>query len=301
MSRRRDTGGPDGICIVDKPSGWTSHDVVARSRTLLGTRRVGHAGTLDPMATGVLVLGVGRATRLLTFITGVAKSYSADIRFGVETDSLDADGEVTARHDMGGLDPTAVIEQAARLTGPLQQVPPMVSAIKVDGRRLHELAREGVEVERAARPVVVSRFDVEPTEDPLVWHATIDCSSGTYVRSLAADLGHALGGGAHLAALRRTAVGPFLLAEAHALDDMVLLDVVEGVRHLDRLVVGEPIAGWVRHGRVLSEAELGTSLPGDDDTGPWAVLDGAGSLLAVYERRGPGRIKPAIVLAVDAG
>jgi len=301
MSRRRDDGGPNGICIVDKPSGWTSHDVVARARKLLGTRRVGHAGTLDPMATGVLVLGVGRATRLLTFITGVGKSYSATIRFGVETDSLDADGQETARHDMVGLDPAAVIDGAARLTGPIQQIPPMVSAIKVDGRRLHELAREGVEIERAPRPVVVSRFDVAATSDPLVWDATIDCSSGTYVRSLAADLGHALGGGAHLAALRRTAVGPFLLSEAHPLTDMVVLDLVEGVRHLDRVMVADPVAGWVRHGRVLSEAELGTLLPPDHDTGPWAVLDGSGSLLAVYERRGPGRIKPAIVLAGDAG
>ena len=301
MSRRRDEGGPNGICIVDKPSGWTSHDVVARARKLLDTRRVGHAGTLDPMATGVLVLGVGRATRLLTFITGVAKSYSATIRFGVETDSLDADGQVTAHHDMDGLDPDAVRRGAAGLTGPIEQIPPMVSAIKVGGRRLHELAREGVEVERAPRPVVVSRFDVTATADPLVWDAAIDCSSGTYVRTLAADLGHALGGGAHLVSLRRTAVGPFLLSEAHPLTDLVLLDQVEGVRHLARLVVADQVAGWVRHGRVLTEAELGTSLPSDDDAGPWAVLDPAGSLLAVYERRGPGRIKPAIVLAADAG
>ena len=171
MTRRGPDTGPSGICVVDKPAGWTSHDVVARARRELGTRKVGHAGTLDPMATGVLVLGVGRGTRLLTFITGVAKTYEATIRFGVETASLDADGEVTATHDMSGLDPAAVRAGAAELTGDLLQVPPMVSALKVDGRRLHELAREGVEVERRPRPVSVTRFDVAPTPDPLVWTA----------------------------------------------------------------------------------------------------------------------------------
>ncbi len=300
MSRRGGDGGPSGICIVDKPDGWTSHDVVARTRKVLGTRKVGHAGTLDPMATGVLVLGVGRGTRLLTFITGVAKSYEATIRFGVETDSLDADGEVTATHDMTGLDPAEVVAGAARLTGDLLQVPPMVSALKVEGRRLHELAREGIEVERRPRPVTVTRFEISPTTDPLVWTAAIDCSSGTYVRTLAADLGRSLGGGAHLIGLRRTAVGPFLLDEAHDLDHVTLLDPVEGVRHLGRIEVDDETAGWVRHGRVLSAAELGTSLPPSGEPEPWAVLDQRGRLLAVYERRDAERIKPAIVLAVDA-
>ena len=300
MSRRGGDTGPSGICVVDKPAGWTSHDVVARARRLLDTRKVGHAGTLDPMATGVLVLGVGRATRLLTFITGVAKTYEATIRFGVETDSLDADGEQTATHDMSGLDPDDVRAGASRLTGDLLQVPPMVSALKVDGRRLHELAREGVEVERAPRPVTVSRFDVAPTADPMLWTAAVECSSGTYVRSLAADLGHALGGGAHLASLRRTAVGPFGLAEAHDLDHLELLAMVEGVRHLDHLVVDEGLAGAVGHGRVLDAAQLGLEEPLGADAGPWAVLDGSGDLLAVYERRDDRRAKPAIVLATDA-
>jgi tRNA pseudouridine55 synthase len=293
--------GPSGICVVDKPTGWTSHDVVARARKLLGTRRVGHAGTLDPMATGVLVLGVGRGTRLLTFITGVAKSYDATIRFGVETDSLDADGQVVAEHDMAGLDPDEVRRGAAALTGALLQVPPMVSALKVDGRRLHELAREGVEVERAPRPVTVTRFDVEATEDPLVWTASIDCSSGTYVRSLAADLGHALGGGAHLSALRRTAVGPFALSEATDLESMQLLPLVEGVRHLERCDVDDEVAGLVRHGRVLEPTTLGLSASVDDGMGPWAVVGADDELLAVYERRAGDRLKPAIVLAADAG
>ena len=301
MSRGGGDGGPSGICVVDKPAGWTSHDVVARARKLLGTRKVGHAGTLDPMATGVLVLGVGRATRLLTFITGVAKTYEATIAFGVETDSLDADGQVTATHDMSGMDPAAVRAAAAQLTGDLLQVPPMVSALKVEGRRLHELAREGVEVERAPRPVTVRRFEVTPTDDPLEWTAVVDCSSGTYVRSLAADLGRALGGGAHLSALRRTAVGPFELSEAHDLEHLQLLGMVEGVRHLGHVVVDDELAAAVRHGRVLDAEQLGLAAPIQPDTGPWAVLSDQGALLAVYQRRDDQRAKPAIVLAVDAG
>lgn len=304
MSRRGADTGPSGICVVDKPSGWTSHDVVARARRLLGTRKVGHAGTLDPMATGVLVLGVGRGTRLLTFITGVGKTYEATIRFGVETDSLDADGTVTATHDMAGLAATDVVAAASRLTGDLLQVPPMVSAVKVDGRRLHELAREGVEVERAPRPVHVARFDVHPTGDPLVWTADVECSSGTYVRSLAADLGHALGGGAHLVALRRTAVGPFLIDEAQDLDSLapeLVLPLVEGVRHLPELPVDAGLAGAIAHGRVLDAAATGLEPPLRSEAGPWAMVDRSGGLLAVYERRDDRRIKPAIVLVAAGG
>ena len=266
---------------------------MAKARGLLGTRRVGHAGTLDPMATGVLVLGVGRATKLLTFITGVDKTYEAQITFGTETDSLDADGTVTATHDMAGLDPAAVLEAATTLTGPIEQVPPMVSAIQIDGRRLHELAREGIEVERAARPVTVRRFDLTPTADPLVWDAVVECTSGTYVRSLAADLGTALGGGAHLSALRRTTVGPFELDEAAPLgEDMVVLSALEGVRHLGRVDVDEELARLVRHGRVLERDQLGAE--GD---GPWAVVDPDGELLAVYQAHHSTTAKPAIVLA----
>lgn len=291
MSRRGSGDGPTGLCIVDKPSGWTSHDVVARTRRLLGTRRVGHAGTLDPMATGVLVLGVGRATRLLRFITGVDKTYDATIRFGVETDSLDADGEVTVVHEMEPPDPSAVLAGAAQLTGDIEQVPPMVSALHVDGWRLHELAREGIEVERAPRPVTVHRFDPEPTEDPMVWTATIHCSSGTYVRSLAAELGHALGGGAHLIALRRTSVGPFGLDEARPLDEPEVLPAAEAVRHLERVAISPATVADVLHGKVLDREVL--EVHGE---GPWAVLDDHGVLLAVYESHGE-RVKPAMVLA----
>ena len=296
MSRRRGNrpGDPVGICIIDKPAGCTSHDVVSRVRKQLDTPRVGHAGTLDPMATGVLVVGVGAATKLLTFITGVGKTYEARIRFGVETDSLDADGEVTATHEMAPIGADAVELAAATLTGDILQTPPMVSALRVDGRRLHELAREGVEVEREPRPVTVQRFELRPTEDPWVWDATVECSSGTYVRSLAADLGRLLGGGAHLAGLRRTTVGPFALAEATALDAPELLAPIEGLRHLDRLSVSGDTDDQVRHGRVLPLSTLGAI--GD---GPWAVTDAGGELLAVYQPFRDDRAKPAIVLSTQ--
>lgn len=282
---------PTGICIVDKPAGWTSHDVVARARRVLGTRKVGHSGTLDPMATGVLVLGVGAATRLLRFITGVDKTYEATIRLGVETDTLDADGEVTVVHRMSEPDPAAVAAAASSLTGEIDQVPPMVSALKVGGRRLHELAREGVEVERPPRRVTVRRFEVTPTPDPMVWDAVVECSSGTYVRSLAADLGRALGGGAHLTALRRTAVGPFAIDEAHPLESLDVLPSADGVRHLPRVQVDADLATAVGHGKVLDRAALGVH-----GEGPWAVTAADGFLLAVYEPRGD-RVKPAMVLA----
>ena len=290
---------PTGICIVDKPTGWTSHDVVGRARRLLGTKKVGHAGTLDPMATGVLVLGVGRATRLLTFITGVDKTYDAQITLGVETDSLDADGEVTVRHDMAAPALEQVVAAAATLTGPLEQVPPMVSAVKVDGKRLHQLAREGKEVERTPRPVVVSQFDVRPTDDPMVWDATVTCSSGTHVRVLAADLGRALGGGAHLTALRRTRVGPFLLDEATPLEELVVLPASAGVRHLAQVTVDDAVARRVAVGQVLERAELGVPVDGDGASGPWAVLDAAGEVLAVYAAHRGTTAKPSFVLAAQ--
>jgi tRNA pseudouridine55 synthase len=287
--------------VLDKPTGWTSHDVVAKARGLLGTRKVGHAGTLDPMATGVLVLGVGRGTRLLTFLTGLGKTYLARIRFGTETDSLDADGTVTATHDMAGLDPDAVRAGAAGLTGHLLQVPPMVSAIKVDGRRLHELAREGKEVERAPRPVTVARFDVTPTTDPLEWDAVIDCSSGTYVRVLAADLGRAVGGGAHLVALRRSAVGPFGLDEAVSLERLgvdALLPASAITRVLVPCPVDAAVAVDVGHGKVLEAQVLGLDPdPASRPAGPWAVLGPDGALLAVYDAHRGTTVKPSFVLS----
>lgn len=278
-----------GLAVVDKAAGWTSHDVVAKARGLLGERRVGHAGTLDPDATGVLLLGAGSVTRLLRFLAESGKRYTGEVVLGVATDTLDAAGEVVATYDMDVTEADVRRVVAEHLTGEILQVPPMVSALKVGGRRLHELAREGVEVERAARPVTVSRFDVSPTSEALVYRIDVECSSGTYVRSLAADLGTLLGGGAHLRALRRTAVGSFTLAEAHPLDRLVLLPPAQAVRDLPAVQVDEATAAAVGHGRVLEPSVTGPM------TGPTAVFDPAGRLLAVYEPHRAGA-KPAVVL-----
>ena len=272
--------------MIDKPTGCTSHDVVDQVRKALGTRKVGHAGTLDPDATGVLVLGVGRGTKLLQFVTGADKTYHGEIVFGTETSTLDAAGEVVATHDMT-LDPAAVAAAAATFVGDIEQVPPMVSAVKVDGKRLHELAREGKEVERKARPVTVHRFDVEATEDPLVYRAEVACSSGTYIRTLAADLGHALGGGAHLRALRRLAVGSFTLDDASPIDDIELGPVADLLRGMPVLQVDDDVARRVANGQSLGPT---------GGTGMVAVANGEGTILAVYEAR-DGNLAPAKVLA----
>jgi tRNA pseudouridine55 synthase len=298
MARRGDidaTDGPDGIAVVDKPAGWTSHDVVATARGLLGTRKVGHSGTLDPDATGVLVLGVGRATRLLTFLSGLGKRYVGEVVLGTATSTLDASGVVTGTWDMAAVGLPAVRAAAAGLTGAIDQVPPMVSAKKLDGRRLHELARAGVEVERAAVPVRVDEFSVGEPVEPGVYPIDVSCSSGTYIRSLAADLGTALGGGAHLRALRRLAVGPYGIDEAVTLEALAperLLPPSAALRGRPSVNVGDEVAALVANGRVLDETVLGAA-----GEGPWAVLGLDGALLAVYERHHPGTVKPAVVLS----
>jgi tRNA pseudouridine55 synthase len=284
-----------GLVVVDKEAGWTSHDVVARCRRIFGQRRVGHAGTLDPDATGVLLVGLGRATRLLRFLTPLPKTYTTDIVLGTATSTLDASGQVTGSYDMTHVSPEAVREAAAGLTGDIEQVPPMVSAVKVGGRRLHELARQGVEVERPARPVKVYRFETEPHPDrPGVYRAEIECSAGTYVRVLAADLGNALGGGAHVANLRRTRIGSFGGAEMRQLDLIgpdAVLTPAQTMRDLDFVTVEADTEGAVRTGLPLDRVPLGAV--GD---GPWAMLDGRGNLVAVYEATGTDRIKPVVVL-----
>jgi tRNA pseudouridine55 synthase len=284
--------GVDGVAVVDKPAGWTSHDVVAKVRGVLGTRKVGHSGTLDPDATGVLVLGLGKATRLLRFLTALPKSYVGEIVLGAETTTLDAAGDIVATYDMSDVTAADVRQAAAALTGDLLQIPPMVSAVKVGGKRLHQLAREGKEVERDARPVTVYRFEVEPLPGETgVWRADVSCSSGTYVRVLAADLGQAVGGGAHLRALRRTSVGGFTLDDAGTVEDPVVLPIETAVRHLEGVTVDEATAAAVGNGQKLDRARLGGS--GD---GPWAVHDAAGHLLAVYERHGGEGTKPVVVI-----
>jgi tRNA pseudouridine55 synthase len=266
--------------------------VVARCRRVFGQRRVGHGGTLDPDATGVLLVGLGRATRLLRYLTALPKRYEGEVVLGVETSTLDDSGEVVATHDMAGVTLDQARAAAAGLVGRIDQVPPMVSAVSVGGRRLHELARAGVEVERAPRRVTVHRFDVDAGPEPGVLRVEVDCSSGTYVRSLAADLGTVLGGGAHLRRLRRTAVGTFTLAAAVPLDRIGPGDVLPpaaGVAHLTPVTVDESVATLVGYGTVLA-----AGWPGDE---PWAVLDGAGRLLAVYERTAGDRVKPSVVVA----
>lgn len=209
-----------GVLLADKPQGITSHDAVARTRRALGTRKVGHAGTLDPMATGLLVLGVGPATRLLTHLVGLDKEYTATMRLGASTTSDDADGEVTAVADpaaVAAIDDAQIAAGIAALTGPIEQRPNSVSAIRVDGRRAYDLAREGEAVELPARPVTIHAFDLIDTrrlDGAIELDVRVECSSGTYIRALARDLGAALGVGGHLTALRRTRVGPFSVDDA---------------------------------------------------------------------------------------
>src|SRR5690606_9554532 len=275
-----------GLIIVDKPAGWTSHDVVARLRRLAGTRRVGHAGTLDPMATGVLVIGVEKATRLLGHLALTQKVYEATIRLGVTTNTDDAEGEVTATTPAGDVAEQRIREGVAALTGEIMQVPPQVSAIKVDGKRAYKLARAGEGVELAARPVTVYEFeitDLRRQADVVDVDATVRCSSGTYIRALARDLGAGLGVGGHLTALRRTYVGPYGLDQAKTLDQLAekceILPIGEAVAAaFPRRDVSQEEARVVRHGGRLPAAGLGK--------GPIGMFGPDGELLALVEEQG---------------
>jgi tRNA pseudouridine55 synthase len=275
-----------GIVVVDKPSGWTSHDVVARVRRLAGTRKVGHAGTLDPMATGVLVVGVGRATRLLGHLAGATKAYDATIRLGATTTTDDAEGEPIATADASGLDRARIERAAATFVGDIDQVPSTVSAIKVDGRRAYARARAGESVELSARPVRIDELAIHDVraEPPYVdLDATVTCSAGTYIRALARDLGAELAVGGHLTRLRRTRVGVFELAEAATLEALAtrwevlpLTVVADRAFPSERLTASQ--AELVRHGRPV---DLGL-----DVDGPVALFGPADEFLALYERRG---------------
>jgi tRNA pseudouridine55 synthase len=291
---------PEGFLLVDKEGGWTSHDVVAKCRGILGQRRIGHAGTLDPMATGLLVLGIGKATRLLRYVQDGMKQYLATIAFGVATDTLDADGAILDREpmDFGRSDLESVAE---RFIGSISQIPPMVSAIKVDGRRLYDLAREGVEVERKPRTVQIDALDIldfAPGQYPEA-EISVTCGSGTYIRSLADDLAQALGGRAHLSALRRTGIGE------HRVDDAVSIDVLQeledpasavmpmatGLGTMATAAVSESALPGVSNGMVFAASAIGVESPGE-----YKVVDDAGRLLAVY--RSDGRsAKPEVVVA----
>lgn len=279
-----------GILLVDKPAGITSHDAVARTRKAFGTRKVGHAGTLDPMATGLLVIGIEGATRLLTYIVGADKTYEATIRLGEATGTDDADGEITARADEAAWEavtPERIAEGIAVLTGAISQVPSSVSAIKVDGRRAYDRVRAGEEVVLAARHVVVSRFDViaeRAGSGILDLDVVVDCSSGTYIRSLARDLGESLGVGGHLTALRRTRVGAFEVADAVGIDDLAgaatLTPADAASRILESLPVTADDARDLRHGkRLAGQAERVTGELA-------AAIDPSGNLVGIVEKRG---------------
>jgi tRNA pseudouridine55 synthase len=293
-----------GFCLVDKPAGMTSHDVVGRLRRRFNERRIGHSGTLDPDATGVLIVAVGNATRLLRFFSDLPKTYTARFITGAATDTLDDSGVVTRTADMSGVTLADARRVAASLTGRIMQVPPMVSAIKIDGKRLHELAREGITVEREAREIEVYSFDVEgPVEvrdgNP-VFDVTVTCSSGTYVRTLADDFGTALGGCAHLGNLRRRAIGDFRVGESARDDDSIdaaeLRTVSAGLAHLPRVVVDEEVARWVLTGRPLEAARLGVDSLVAEATpdAVCVVVDDHDRVLAVY--RIGNTCRPEVVL-----
>jgi tRNA pseudouridine55 synthase len=288
-----------GLVVVDKPAGVTSHDVVARIRRLAGTRRVGHAGTLDPMATGVLVVGVERATRLLTYLVGARKEYLATIRLGVVTVTDDAQGAVLSRVDASCLDAASIQSGVAALRGEFMQVPSAVSAVKVDGRRAYARVRSGEAVELAARPVTVSAFDVltrRPALDDGVPVVDLDvriaCSSGTYVRALARDLGAGLGVGGSLTALRRTRVGPYALDQARTLETLAEEFDVVPMAEAARLAfpareLTEDEARRLAHGVRLTAVGLGSA--------PAAAFAPDGALVAVVSEEG-GVARPLVVL-----
>jgi tRNA pseudouridine55 synthase len=291
----------DGLVVVDKAAGMTSHDVVARVRRLARTRRVGHGGTLDPMATGVLIIGVGKATRLLTYVIGSGKGYAATIRLGQSTITDDAEGEVVATTPADRVTDGAIRDGLGALTGEIQQVPSAVSAIKVDGKRAYKRVREGEQVTLAARPVTISRLDLlairRPSPEVVDVDVEVVCSSGTYVRAIARDLGAGLGVGGHLTALRRTAVGGFTLAEASTLEelekvapDVVNLPLADAARRF--FAVREATVGETKtlsHGGPLDRAGI---------DGPYAVFAPDGGLLAIVRER-EGRARPEVVFVTE--
>jgi tRNA pseudouridine55 synthase len=276
---------PDGLLLVDKPSGVTSHDVVDAERRALGVRRIGHAGTLDPMATGLLILGVGRATRLLRYLGMLPKTYEGTARLGEETDTLDADGAVVRTSPVvaSGDD----VERAAvALLGESMQAPPAYSAAKVGGRKLYEEARAGRPAEAPPRPIRVDAFHVIAFDGRDVGFR-VTCSGGTYVRVLAADLGRSLDCGAHLIALRRTGIGPFDVQEASPPGGGAPLPVERAVAHLPRVELDAEEARAALHGRILAPSGV---------QGPHAVFDSEGRLIGVYRDEGP-RARPEVILA----
>jgi tRNA pseudouridine55 synthase len=304
--RRPEPPGASGFLVVDKPSGLTSHDVVDAIRRAYGTRRVGHLGTLDPQATGVLPLAVRAATKLIPFLEGARKGYDGTVVLGVETDTLDAEGEVVRRHE-GPLPDQAAVETAlAGFRGDIQQIPPMYSAVKKDGVPLHRLARRGEEVVREPKWVTIEKLELTRFDPPEL-DLSVLCSAGTYVRALAADLGERLGCGAHLGGLRRTLSAPFRIENAHRIE--AIEAAVEAGKQEGLLIpmhealgfptceVGEELLRRIRNGGDLPSGELHRARPGTRVT----VLDEEGELVAVAELRADRRLWPLRVLAVADG
>ncbi|WP_224049106.1 tRNA pseudouridine(55) synthase TruB [Arthrobacter sp. NicSoilB4] len=302
-----------GLVIVDKPQGWTSHDVVGRMRRLAGTRKVGHAGTLDPMATGVLVVGINKATRLLTYIVGTSKTYTATIRLGESTVTDDAEGEVTATRSAASVTEEAVRTGVAALTGEIEQVPSSVSAIKVNGERAYARVRSGEEVKLAARPVTIHRFEVHGLRparggealdvDVLDVDVTVECSSGTYIRALARDLGEALGVGGHLTALRRTQVGPYTLDQAHTLEQLAEeLDVLEMSQAARALMPNRELSDEetteISFGRRIAAGVAAGTPDAATPEKPAAAFAPDGTLVALLADKG-SYAKPVLVFAPD--
>jgi tRNA pseudouridine55 synthase len=276
----------EGLLLVDKPAGITSHDVVDSVRRTLATKKVGHAGTLDPMATGLLLIGVGRATRLLRFLGDLAKTYEGTLRLGVETDTLDADGDVIGASPVD-VAQEQVVAAMRSLVGESLQRPPSYSAVKVGGRKLYEAARAGEHLEAEPRPIRVDAFDLLSFDPPDVAFRVV-CSGGTYVRVLAADVGAAVATGAHLTALRRTAIGPYRSEDAvtpEAVREPLPIDAAVG--HLPRLDLDADEAAAASHGRPLGPAGI---------SGPYGVFGPNGRLIGVYEDEGP-RARPHVILA----
>ena len=315
-----------GLVIVDKPQGWTSHDVVARMRRLAGTRKVGHAGTLDPMATGVLVVGINKATRLLTYIVGTSKTYAATIRLGATTITDDAEGDTTATASTDGVTDAAIEAGVRKLRGPIEQVPSSVSAIKVNGERAYARVRAGEDVKLAARPVTIHAFEIleirhgvpgqesetvaapaEPSAEKGAHYGLtyvdvdviVRCSSGTYIRALARDLGADLGVGGHLTVLRRTAVGPYNLDQARTLEelaqDLQILDIADAARALmpvRELSAAEAVE--LSFGRRIPASACGTHTTAE----PAAAFAPEGTLVALLSDAGK-YAKPVLVFPPD--
>jgi tRNA pseudouridine55 synthase len=301
--RARKTTTPDGLVIVDKPSGFTSHDVVAKMRGIAGTRRVGHAGTLDPMATGVLVLGVEKATKLLGHLALTEKEYLGTVRLGQNTITDDAEGDITSATDASEVTREAIDAGIAKLTGDIMQVPSKVSAIKIDGVRSYKRARDGEDFDIPARPVTVSSFTVYDVREAVADDGTrvldaivsVVCSSGTYIRALARDLGAGLGVGGHLTALRRTRVGPYKLDSAKTLDrlqeQLTVMPIADAAAAaFPRWEVDDRRAGLLKNGVRLEMPELYGGV------GPVAVFDPEGRLLALVEEL-KGKAKSLAIFA----